>query len=149
MRTIRLVLPGAALARRRAAPAARAAAPLALGLGADYLVKPEVGEFQLTLALEKHLARSLTAGVRLGALVTGDDDTKVGVPIDFRLRLRTHRIYVDGLVGPWFIFDSGDTLRFHGALGFGFLLSGGVSLGAEVGVLDRTGIIGVRLAFSI
>lgn len=149
MRTPRLVLGLAALSLLLAAPAAhaRGGSGVALGLGADYLVKPEVGEFQLTLALEQRLARAVTAGVRVGALVTGED-TKVGVPLDFRLRLRSHRLYVDGLVGPWFVFDSGDTVRFHGALGFG-LLAGSMSFGLEVGALGRSGIIGLRLAFAI
>jgi hypothetical protein len=157
MRTLRLAVSLAALAvlaAPRAAHAARGSAPaqssshVALGLGADYLVDPELGEFQLTLAWETPIARMLTAGVRAGVLLTSDP-TKVGAPIDFRLRLRTHRLYFDGLIGPWLVFDSGDTLRFHGALGFGVLLSRGVSLGLEVGALDRTGIVGLRLAFSI
>jgi hypothetical protein len=160
MRTLRIFFSLAVLALLAAPPAARAArgsaqsssqaqssSHIALGLGADYLVDPEVGEFQLTLAYESHLARMLTAGVRAGVLLTGDP-TKVGAPIDFRLRLRTHRLYFDGLVGPWLVFDSGDTLRFHGALGFG-LLTGAMSLGLEVGALDHTGMIGLRLGFSL
>jgi hypothetical protein len=153
LRTIRIVVSLALLAAAHAAHAARGSAPaqssshVALGLGADYLVDPEVGEFQATLAYETHVARMLTAGVRAGVLLTGDP-TKVGAPIDFRLRVRTHRIYFDGLIGPWLVFDSGDTLRFHGALGVG-LLTGGMSLGLEAGALDRTGMVGLRLAFNL
>jgi hypothetical protein len=158
MRSLRIATFLAALALLLAAPAARArdghgsksrtpSSGVALGLGADWLLDPELGSFQLTLAFERAVAQSLTAGVRLGALVTSDP-THVGAPIDFRLRLRTHGLYLDGLVGPWLVFDSGDTLRFHGAFGFG-LLAGTLSLGAEVGVLDGSGIVGLRLAFSL
>jgi hypothetical protein len=153
MRTLRIVVSLALLAAAPAACAAHGSAPaqssshVALGLGADYLVSPEIGDFMLTLAWETHLARMLTAGVRAGALLT-TDPTKVGAPIDFRLRLRTQRLYFDGLIGPWLLFDSGDTLRFHGALGFG-LLAGAMSLGLEVGSLDHTGMVGLRLAFAL
>jgi hypothetical protein len=144
-----LLLAASPAEARRAGQAARrhSGSNVALGLGADYLVDPEVGEFQLTLALETPIARGLTAGARFGALMTSEP-TKVGAPIDFRLRLRTHGLYVDGLIGPWLIFDSGDTLRFHGGLGFG-ILTGSLSLGLEVGFLDRSGMIGLRLAFSL
>jgi hypothetical protein len=156
MRSIRIALSLAALALLLSATPAEAARRgggrargprVALGLGADYIVDPEMGELQLTFALETPVARGLTAGARFGALVTVDPED-VGAPIDFRLRLRTHGLYLDGLVGPWLVFDSGDTLRFHGAFGFG-ILTGSMSLGVEVGFLDRSGIIGLRLAFSL
>jgi hypothetical protein len=152
MRTTRIALSLAALALLLAASPAEArrggrgrSTHVALGLGADYLLDPEIGALQLTFALETPVVRGLTAGARFGALLTEDD---AGAPIDFRLRLRTHGIYVDGLVGPWLIFDSGDTVRLHGAFGFG-LLAGSMSLGAEVGWLDDSGIVGLRLAFSL
>jgi hypothetical protein len=159
MRRLRIALVLSALAllvtaspaeARRAGRRARthaASTNVALGLGADYLVDPETGEFQLTLAVETPIARGLTAGARFGALVTSDP-TDVGAPIDFRLRLRSRGLYLDGLVGPWLIFDSGDTLRFHAGFGFG-ILTGSMSLGLEVGYLDPTGMIGLRLAFSL
>jgi hypothetical protein len=152
MRSIRIAFSLCALALLLAAAPAEArrggrarSTNVALGLGADYILDPELGELQLTLALETPVARGLTVGARLGALLTEDH---VGAPIDFRLRLRTRGLYIDGLVGPWLIFDSGDTVRFHGALGFG-VLSGSLSFGAEVGALDDSGIIGLRLAFSL
>ncbi len=156
MRIPRLAAALATLALLAAAPSASAkdrgghsqsSSGVSLGLGADYLVDPETGAFLLTFAWETPLARSLTLGARVGGLITSDP-TKVGAPIDLRLRLRTHRLYFDGLVGPWLIFDSGDTLRFHGAFGFG-LLAGSMSFGLEVGALDRTGIVGLRLAFAL
>jgi hypothetical protein len=145
-----LLLAGSPAEARPASHGARtrsSSSNVALGLGADYLVDPEVGEFQLTLAVETPIARGVTAGARFGALMTSDP-TKVGAPIDFRLRLRTRGLYLDGLIGPWLVFDSGDTLRFHGGVGFG-LLTGRMSLGLEVGFLDRSGMIGLRLAFSL
>jgi hypothetical protein len=152
MRPIRIALALSALALLATASPAEArrggrgrGSNVALGLGADYILDPEVGALQLTFALETPVARRLTVGARFGALLTEDD---VGAPIDFRLRLRTHGIYVDGLVGPWLVFDSGDTVRFHGAVGFG-LLAGSMSFGAEVGALGDSGIIGLRLAFSL
>lgn len=143
-----LLLAASPAEARRAGRGARASSTnVALGLGADYLVDPEVGEFQLTLALETPIARRLTAGARFGALIISES-SDVGVPIDFRLRLRTHGLYLDGLIGPWLVFDSGDTLRFHGGFGFG-VLTGSMSLGLEVGFLDDTGMVGLRLAFSL
>lgn len=159
MRPLRIVLslclvailaapPAAGAQRRRPSRAAkRAASGVALGLGADYLVDPEIGELQLTLAIETPIARGLTAGARFGALVTSDP-TRVGAPIDFRLRLRAGRLYADGLVGPWLLFDSGDTLRLHAAFGFG-ILARSMSLGLEVGYLDPTSMIGLRMAFPL
>lgn len=160
MRPLRIVLslslvallaapPAAAGAQRRrpSRAAKRATSGVALGLGADYLVDPEIGELQLTLAVETPVARGLTAGARLGALVTSDP-TRVGAPIDFRLRLRAGRLYADGLVGPWLLFDSGDTLRLHAAFGFG-ILARSMSLGLEVGYLDPTSMIGLRMAFPL
>jgi hypothetical protein len=140
--------PAAGAQRRRHSRAAkRATSGVALGLGADYLVDPEIGELQLTLAVETPIARGLTAGARFGALVTSDP-TRVGAPIDFRLRLRAGRLYADGLVGPWLLFDSGDTLRLHAAFGFG-ILARSMSLGLEVGYLDPTSMIGLRMAFPL
>lgn len=144
-----LAAPPAAEAQRRRAARVKRAPPsgVALGLGADYLVDPEIGELQLTLAVETPIARGLTAGARFGALVTSDP-TRVGAPIDFRLRLRAGRLYADGLVGPWLLFDSGDTLRLHAAFGFG-ILARSMSLGLEVGYLDPTSMIGLRMAFPL
>lgn len=127
--------------------AAPARAGVALGLGADAVVDPGVGEFQLTLATETPLARSVTLGARFGALFM-TEPTRVGVPLDLRLRGRFGRVYLDGLVGPWLVFKDGDVLRFHGAVGFG-LLTRSYSFGLEVGVLDQSALIGVRLALPL
>ncbi len=150
MRPLRIALFLSALALLLAASPAearRSDSNVALGLGADYLIDPEEGAFQLTFALETPIVSGLTVGARFGALITSDSND-VGAPIDFRLRLRTGGLYLDGLIGPWFIFDSHDTVRFHGGFGFG-VLAGSMSFGGEVGFLDDTGMIGLRLAFSL
>ena len=145
MTPLRAALAAAALAA--VAVPRSASANLALGLGADWLVDPQSGELQLTLAPETHLARHLTLAARFGVMYLSEPD-RVGVPIDGRLRYRGHRFYVEGLVGPWLVFDSGDTVRLHAAFGFG-LLTSSLSFGLEVGYMDPTSMIGVRVAFPL
>lgn len=123
-----------------------ASASAQLGLGADWLVDPEDGAFQLTLAGHKPVVRGLDVGGRIGVLLV-TSPTHLGVPIDASLRLRLGRFYVEGLAGPWILFDSGDTLRLHAAVGFGLVSRGGVSVGLEVGYLDPTSMLGLRVAF--
>jgi hypothetical protein len=122
------------------------AAETRLGLGGDYLTDNR-GLFQLTLSADAPLARAIAVGGRVGALlVTGP---VVGAPIDAFLRIHLGRVYLDGLVGPWFFFSGSDAVRLHGGLGFG-LLTRGLSFGLEVGGLSAGGaLIGLRLAFRI
>ncbi len=141
----RAVLAAATLAALAAARPAAAAT--SLGLGADYLVDPQSGELQLTLAADTRLVRHATLGVRFGARWLSDPG-RFGVPIDGRLRSRGDRLYAEGLVGPWLVFDSGDTVRLHAAFGFG-LLTKSFTFGVEVGWMDPTSIVGVRLAFPL
>ncbi len=129
------------------ATARPAAASTALGLGADWLVDPERGALQLTLAAETRLARHVTVGARFGAVGLGDP-TRFGAAIDGRLRIRGSRVYAEGLVGPWILFNDDDHLRIHAAFGFG-LLTRSLSFGLEVGWLDPTSMIGVRVAFPL
>jgi hypothetical protein len=118
-----------------------------LGLGADYLTDNR-GIFQLTLSADTPLARSIAVGGRVGAmLVTGP---VVGAPLDVFLRINLGRVYVDGLVGPWFFFSGPDSVRLHGGLGFGLRTTRRMSFGMEVGGLSAGGaLIGLRLAFPI
>lgn len=120
---------------------------VALGLGADWLLDPDRGALQLTLAVETPLARNVTLGGRFGAALLADPG-RLGVPLDLRLRARLGRVYLDGLAGPWIVVGEGDALRVHGAVGFG-LLGRNASFGLEVGWLDPTPMLGVRLAFPI
>lgn len=128
------------------AGSARASAAVSLGLGADW-VEHGSGEFNLTLGADSYLARNLSLGGRAGVAFF-DDGHVVGVPVDLRLKLHVQRIYFEGLVGPWFIFDSGDLFHFHGAFGFG-LESGGIAFGLEVGRLSDITLVGLRLSFRL
>ncbi len=147
MRTPRSLLAAAALlALAVARPAS--AAHASLGLGADYLVDPSAGDVQLTLAIDAPLARHISLGARFGAMYLSDPGG-VGVPIDGRLRIHAGRIYAEGLVGPWLDFRSGfDTVRLHAAFGFG-VVTRSLSFGFEVGWLDPTSMLGVRVAFPL
>ena len=144
MRPIRAVFPvlAVALALAWARPAAASAA---LGLGADYLVDPSEGAFQLTLAADTPLVRHVSIGARFGAMLVSGP-SRLGVPLDARLRIHIQRVYLDGLIGPWIVFKDDPAVRFHGGVGFG-IASRGVQLGLEVGYLDPTTTIGLRLAF--
>jgi hypothetical protein len=119
----------------------------ALGVGADLLTEPRAGEFQLTVAADTALARRITLGARFGMMYFGEGQY-VGAPIDGRLRVRTGRLYAEGLVGPWIVFGGTDTLRLHAAFGFG-IYSRSLTFGFEVGWVDPTPIVGVRIAFPL
>jgi hypothetical protein len=129
------------------APAARAASPLSLRLGGDYLLDGGPGIFSFQLGLEHPLGRVVSVGGRFGALLTTSPTTG-GVPLDVFLRFRAGRAYFEGLGGPWILFQ-GDTLRGHAAVGFG-LLTRDFELGGEIGFLspDRTQL-GIRLGFHL
>ena len=146
LRTLTLAAVSAALLL--AASPARAAGPaIELGLGADWLVDPRVGAFQLTLAGDNRVNQHLSWGGRVGLLLLTDPG-RVGVPIDARLRGHFGAIYVEGLVGPWLVFRDGDALRFHAGVGFG-LATRHLNVGLEVGYLIPTSMVGLRLAFPL
>ncbi len=137
----------AAVALTVLALARPAEAGTALGIGADWLTDPNAGELQLTLAADTRLARHLSVGMRFGALWLSEPD-RFGVPIDGRLRVRSSRVYAEGLVGPWIVFDDHDKVRLHAAFGFG-LATRALTFGLEVGWLDPTSMVGVRVAFPL
>lgn len=124
-----------------------AEAGAALGLGADWLTDPKAGELQFTVAVDTPLVRHVTLGARFGMMYFGDGQY-VGAPIDGRLRIRGSRIYAEGLVGPWVVFGGNDTLRLHGAFGFG-VYTRSLTFGFEVGWVHPTPLIGVRVAFPL
>ena len=123
-----------------------AAAEVDLGVGADW-IEGGTGEFNVTLGVETWLARHLTVGGRAGAAFFGDSNS-IAVPVDFLLKLHVQRVYFEGLVGPWFMIDSDDLFRFHGAFGFG-LESRSVTFGLEVGVLKDATMVGLRLGLRL
>ncbi len=128
-------------------PAEAEAADVRLGLGADYQLRHR-GLLELTLTVDGAVARFLRVGGRFGALATTGGPT-FGVPIDLSVRaeLAGRRVYLEGLVGPWILFDD-RILHLHAGMGFG-LQSGGLSFGLEVGWLDPSPMAGLRLAFQI
>src|SRR5512140_2298869 len=116
-----------------------AAASVDLALGADW-IEGGTGELNLTLGAETWLARKLSVGGRAGVAFF-ENSSNIGIPVDAFLKLHVQRIYFQGLVGPWFMIDSGDLFRFHGAFGFG-IESGGIDFGLEVGTLAGSTILG-------
>lgn len=127
---------------------AEAATGVRLGLGADYWVQ-RTGLFNLTFAVDGQLARSLSVGGRFGAMVSSGP-AYVGVPVDLLLRATVggDRVYLEGLVGPWFLFNSAYPLRMHAGFGFG-LQASAVTLGLEVAWLDPDPMVGLRLGFRL
>ena len=117
-----------------------------LGLGADW-IEGGVDEFNLTLGADTFIANHLSLGGRAGVAFF-DSAHHLGVPIDLRLKLHVQRIYFEGLVGPWLVFDSDDRFHFHGAFGFGIEF-GSLALGLEVGELSHATMIGLRLLFRL
>jgi len=126
---------------------AHAASHVSLRLGGDYLLDGGPGLFLLQLGVDAPLGRVVTVGGRFGGLLTTSPTTG-GVPLDVFLRFRLGRAYLEGLGGPW-IFFNGDTLRGHGAVGFG-ILARDFEFGGEIGFLspDRTQL-GVRIGFRL
>ena len=136
------------------APAA--AQSVRLGLGADFWLTPynsiNAGVFELTLGVSQRFAPHFSIGGRFGGLVTTDyygNATTFGVPLDLELRAHfaANRVYAEGLIGPWFTFNSDQVFRFHGAFGFG-LNAHGLSVGLELGYLTPAPIGGLRVGFT-
>lgn len=126
---------------------ARAAPRVSLRLGGDYLLDGGPGIFLLQLGVDAPLGRIVSVGGRFGGLLTTSPTTG-GVPIDVFLRFRLGRVYLEGLGGPWVFFE-GDTLRGHGAVGFG-LLTRNFEFGGEIGFLSPSRTqLGVRIGFRI
>jgi hypothetical protein len=115
-------------------------------LGADYLLDDDAGGFLGTLVFDTPIARALSIGARFGAFVESGP-SRLGIPVDARLRFHARGIYLDGLAGPWIVFEEGQRVRFHAGLGAGVFLARRVTLGAEVGYLDPSSMIGLRVGF--
>ncbi len=128
-----------------ATPKSAKAETYRLGLGADYWFE-QSGVFDFTLGISTHVARHLSVGGRFGAALVTSPST-VAIPLDLELRGDFSRIYVEGLAGPWILFQ-GDAIRAHVAAGLG-VRARGVSVGLEVGYLDPNGILGLRVAFAL
>jgi hypothetical protein len=127
---------------------APARAATRLDLGADHVLDGGPEFFSLTLSVDGPVTRAVSLGGRFGALITST--SSAGVPLDLFLRVSPGRsgVYLQGLVGPWILFD--DAVRAHGAFGFGIALRS-LEIGGEVGWLSGLGraMLGVRLGFRI
>ncbi len=145
MRLARKVLPLLALSLSLWARPAEGS--FELGLGADTWLRQDTGAFQLTLSVDTRLVRSVTLGGRFGVLLLTSPN-EVGVPVDLRLRVHLQRLYIDALVGPWFLFDEPEPVRAHVGFGFG-LSTRNLLFGIEVGYLRPSTILGLRLAFRL
>jgi hypothetical protein len=145
MKLLRPCLGGLLAAGLLLLPVSSEAASIRLGLGADYWFD-EGAAFQLNLGVETHLAGPLHLGGRFGLAFLTEPST-LGIPIDLVLRVDlARRFYIEGLVGPWIVIDSGETLRAHAAFGFG-IKSGALSFGLEAGYASPEPILGVRLGY--
>jgi hypothetical protein len=141
------VVVGGAFAAALFAPSV-AQAGVRLGLGGDYWVD-RTGLFGVTLTAEGSVTHAIKIGGRFGALATTTPND-FGVPVDLSIRanLARGRMYVEGLAGPWVLFNNDDPIRAHAAFGFG-IAGSGVQVGLEVGYLTPAPIAGLRVAFSI
>ncbi|MFL5319288.1 MAG: hypothetical protein ACJ790_06490 [Myxococcaceae bacterium] len=125
-----------------------ALAEVRLGLGADYQFYRR-GLINLTLAVDGALARHIRVGGRFGALLANGPEVGAPIDLDVRAVLGNGKVYLEGLVGPWLMFGQSDYLfHLHGAFGFG-LQSSSFEFGVEVGWLDPSAIVGLRLGFRI
>jgi hypothetical protein len=146
MKSLRTCLCGSLVALAVAlAPTSSEAANVRLTLGGDYHMNSGA-LFNLMLGVDVPVVGPLSLGGRFGVLLATANNA-LGVPLDLVLRanFRDVPIYIEGLVGPWLVFQ-GDVFRGHGAFGFGFQ-GRGLSLGIEVGWLDPSAHIGLRLGW--
>jgi hypothetical protein len=138
---MRILMLTAALA---AIPSTASAVEIRLGLGASYWFE-RTGLFDLTLGVNGRIVGPLYIGGRVGAGVTTSGPNVI-IPINLVVGVIIVEglLYIEGMGGPWIAIDTGDTLRGHGALGFGFL-RGMFWVGVEAGYLEPDAILGVRL----
>jgi hypothetical protein len=128
-----------------AVPQLARAASYALVLGADGWIN-EGGIFDVTFSGRTYVTHSFSVGGRLGAAFITSPAT-LGIPIDLVLRGDINRFYIEGVAGPWIVFE-GDAIRAHAGIGFG-IHTRQVSVGLEVAYLDPHAMLGVRVAIPL
>ena len=144
MRALRVLLVVVVLA----IPGSAAAHPVhaRLGVGAHYWFRDR-GLFDLTISVEGMIVGPLYIGGRVGAgvLLYPQDRERVAIPIDVMIGvLIINMLYIEAVAGPWLTIDTGDLLRGHAGLGFGFY-RGLFWIGVEAAYLEPDAILGVRL----
>jgi opacity protein-like surface antigen len=115
------------------------------GLGADYLPDDSAGSFMGFLALDSRIAPYMRLGARFG-LMLESNPSRFGIPADARLRFSIRRFYLDGLAGGALFFKDNPRFRFHAGAGLGYLVARNVRFGAEVGYLDPSLMVGLRVS---
>jgi hypothetical protein len=119
---------------------------LDLGLGAGYWFD-QSALFDADLGLRANVAGPLSVGGRFGAMIASGP-VQVGVPIDLLLHVSLGRGYLEGAAGPWLLFGESRPIRAHIGFGFGVRASA-VSVGLEIGWLDPSPQLALRLAFAL
>lgn len=137
---------GTGLVAVAATPTPAHAADVAIGLGAHYWFT-EQGLFDAYAVVRQPLLPNFSIGFRAGVLLTASP-THVGIPLDFLMRVDVSRVYFEAAAGPWFLIDSGDTVRVHVSGGFG-LKAGNITFGPEVGWLDPRAVVGARFTYRL
>ena len=100
-----------------------------------------------TLALGGAVSREVSLGGRAGVLLV-TSPVIVGIPADFYVRyVPIPRLYIDGLVGPWFFLDE-SVFRLHVGGGFGYR-GDGIQIGIEAAYLEPSALLGVRLGIPL
>ncbi|MFN0062790.1 MAG: hypothetical protein ACKVPX_09755 [Myxococcaceae bacterium] len=114
-------------------------------LGADYWLTQQ-GIFSFTASLRAPIVpRQFSVGARFGGMFL--TPTTGGIPVDLHLRLDISEFYLDGLVGPWFLFTTAP-VRVHAGGGFGWQ-RGIIMVGLEAGWLAPSALLGLRVGFRL
>lgn len=100
-----------------------------------------------TVSVGANLNEKFELGGRVGLmLITAP--LVLGVPADFYVRfIPTRRLYLDGMVGPWFVLAQ-RPLRAHVGFGFGYR-GDAVHIGLEAAYLEPAPMLGVRLGIPL
>lgn len=128
-------------------PSRSEAGTLRFGVGANYWFVEQL-YMDGTIGYEATLLPILSVGGRGGVLlVTGP--ARAGFESDLIVRIMPlPSFYIEGLAGPWFLINSGDTIRAHAAVGLGIQV-GPIGFGVEAGYLSPDAILGARLALRL
>lgn len=117
-----------------------------LGVGAHYWFEDR-GLFDLTLSVEGMIVGPLYIGGRVGGgmIFYPEAPERAIIPIDVMIGLYfIQLLYVEVVAGPHLAINTGDVLRGHVGVGFGFV-KGLFWIGVEGGYLEPDPIVGLRL----
>jgi hypothetical protein len=123
------------------------AVSLGVDLGGGYWFEG-APQFDLHFRLQFALGRVVSIGVRPGVLLNVRPAVELGVPVDVYFRFHVSRLYFDVLGGLAILFGNTYPLRAHAAVGMGFVVCPGFSLGLEAGYLQNSAQLLARFAFT-